>query len=147
MKTPTVDEMQAMFRAHTEAAVNAIVDIMTTGTGAKGEAVRLAAAKEILNRAWGRPAGSKGDKDKAAATAKADPPPAPEWRNKDGKTYQQLYAEKEAENKAAAAAAQQSAPPPAPPPPSRPDSARDPDPTGYVARRALAAGPGTATRS
>jgi hypothetical protein len=94
MKAPTVDEMRDMFRLHTAAAVKVIVDIMTNGSGAKGEAVRLAAAKEILNRGWGRPAGPK-DKDKDKDTAPADPRPV--WRSPDGKTFEQVYAEKAAE--------------------------------------------------
>lgn len=153
MKTPTIDEMRDMFRAHTEAAVKVIVDIMTNGTGAKGEATRLAAAKEILNRGWGRPTTYK-DKDA--------PPPEDPWRSLDGKTYQQVYAEKEAEvaaQKAAAAAAapepqalppaaERSASPAAPAPVLAPPSpARHPDPTGYLARRALFSGPAPAAAS
>jgi hypothetical protein len=142
MKTPTLDEMRTMFRAHTEAALNVIVDIMTNGTGAKGEAIRLAAAKEVLNRGWGRPTTHK-EKGKDAPDADAQP----EWRNRDGKTYEQLYDEKAAEvaAEAAAAAAAAATPPepePAPPAPAAAAThvappARPADPTGYIARRAL----------
>lgn len=146
MKTPTPDEMRAMFRVHTEAALNVIVDIMTNGTGAKGEAIRLAAAKEVLNRGWGRPTTHK---DKEAADADAQP----EWRNREGKTYEQLYREKAAEVAAEAAARAAATSPevaalkpePAPTPPgvapspaaATRQSDRQTDPTGYIARRAL----------
>ncbi len=147
MKTPTVDEMHAMFRAHTQAALNVIVEIMTHGTGEKGEATRLAAAKEVLNRGWGRPTTHK---DAPDGEKKPDP-----WRSTDGKTYEQLYAEEAAKVAARAAAA-----PPAPAAAAQPSSAaatpaspaaqpastatppgRDPDPTGTIARRALWSGP------
>jgi hypothetical protein len=115
MKAPTVEEMRDLFRVHTAAAVKVIVDIMTSGSGAKGEAVRLAAAKEILNRGWGRPAGHK-DKEKDAPVD-----PRPVWRSPDGKTFEQLYAEKAAEVLAAvkppAAALGNGAIAPPPPPP------------------------------
>ena len=55
MTAPSYEQMQGMFRAHTEAALKVIVEIMT-GSGGKGDAVRLSAAKEILSRAWGKPA-------------------------------------------------------------------------------------------
>ncbi len=154
MHSPTVDEMRAMFRAHTEAALKVIVEIMTTGTGAKGETVRLAAAKEILSRGWGRPPSYKDmDPDKGAK-----PDARPVWRSPDGKTYAEVYAEKAAEVAAeeAAAAKRRAAPEPVPPPASAPPSsvppaslppasaARDPDPTGYIARRALFSGPASA---
>lgn len=147
-----------MFRAHTEAALNVIVDIMTNGTGAKGEAIRLAAAKEVLNRGWGRPTSHK-EKDKDAADADA----RPEWRNREGKTYQQVYDEKAAEVAAEAAAraaagvspepaaaaspeAQPAPPAPAAAPTQAPP-ARPADPTGYIARRALwSASPPPATQ-
>lgn len=135
MKSPTVDEMRAMFRAHTEAALKVIVEIMTTGTGAKGESVRLAAAKEILNRGWGRPPSHK---DMAK-----DMPREDSWRSPDGKTYAQLYAEKAAEvaaEEAAEAVKQAAAPEPAASAPSA-APARHPDPTGYIAKRALFSAP------
>jgi hypothetical protein len=145
MHSPTVDEMRAMFRAHTEAALKVIVEIMTTGTGAKGETVRLAAAKEILSRGWGRPPSYKDmDPDKGAK-----PDARPVWRSPDGKTYAEVYAEKAAEVAAeeAAAAKRSAAPEPVPPPASAlppASAARDPDPTGYIARRALFSGPASA---
>lgn len=143
MKTPTPGEMRAMFRVHTEAALNVIVDIMANGTGAKGEAIRLAAAKEVLNRGWGRPTTHK-EKDAADADAQ------PEWRNREGKAYEQLYQEKAAEvaaeaaARAAATSAEVAAPKPEPAP-TTPGVAPSPaaatsrqsDPTGYMARRAL----------
>ena len=139
MTTPTIDEMRTMFRAHTEAALKVIVEIMTTGTGAKGESVRLAAAKEILNRGWGRATSYK-EKDEAKADSR------PEWRSTEGKTYAQVYAEKAAEV-AAEEAAKQAAVPPPDLPVSEPASSpppRNPDPTGYIARRALFSAPAPA---
>lgn len=140
MKTPALDEMQQMFRVHTEAALKVIVDIMTNGTGAKGEAVRLAAAKEVLNRGWGRPTTYK-DKDKNPDTAEE----RPVWRNRDGKTYAELYVEKAAEvaaQQAAAAAAEPASPKPEASPAAKPATpTRNPDSTGYLARRA----PGSAS--
>jgi len=156
MTAPSYEQMQGMFRAHTEAALKVIVEIMTTGTGAKGESVRLAAAKEILSRGWGRPPSYKDmDRDK---DEEAKPARRPEWRSPDGKTYAQLYAEKAAEVAAEEAEAAKraatpeppvtappsaSAPPASAPPASVPSArpARDPDPTGYIARRALVSGP------
>ena len=132
MKTPTVDEMRDMFRVHTEAALKVIVEIMATGTGAKGETVRLAAAKEILNRGWGRPTTYK----------EKEPPKEDPWRSPDGKTYAQLYAEKAAEvaadeaAKAAAAAAE-----PASASLAVTATSRHADPTGYIAKRALFSAP------
>lgn len=55
MPAPSYEQMQDLFRAHTEAALKVIVEIMN-GSGGKGDAVRLSAAKEILSRAWGKPA-------------------------------------------------------------------------------------------
>jgi hypothetical protein len=55
MTAPSFEQMQDMFRAHTAAALKVIVEIMN-GSGGKGDAVRLSAAKEILSRAWGKPA-------------------------------------------------------------------------------------------
>jgi hypothetical protein len=152
MQTPTVDEMRAMFRAHTEAALKVIVEIMTTGSGAKGESVRLAAAKEILNRGWGRATSYK-EKDKDDGPAKADR--RPEWRSREGKTYAQVYAEKAAEvaaeEAAKRAAAAASPEPPAtaqpdagPASPPRGTDPTGPDPTGYIAKRALFSAPAPA---
>lgn len=66
---PSHEQMQDMFRAHTDAALKVIVEIMN-GSGGKGDAVRLSAAKEILNRAWGKPMADKKAADKKTADKK-----------------------------------------------------------------------------
>ncbi len=153
MKTPNYQQMQDMFRAHTEAAVKVIVEIMN-GSGGKGDAVRLSAAKEILTRGWGKPAGQ----DKKAKLPPAD---SPEYHNK---ALTQIVAEEAAAEGRdppwdAALAAQSAAelpraaetvkaPAAAPPvPPPAVQAARADDPTGYKARRALWSAPANAAKS
>jgi hypothetical protein len=135
---PTYDEMRDMFRAHTAAAVKVIVDIMS-GAGGKGDAVRLSAAKEILNRGWGKPEAEKAKKGKETP---------PDYR---GKALTQIVAEE------AAAAGRdppwgKTPPPPVPRDPAPVETApapplppapppRDNDPTGYRAKRALWSAP------
>src|SRR5574343_546553 len=45
--------LRRLVRVHTEDAINTIVEIMKTSDD---ESARLAAAKDILDRGWGRPA-------------------------------------------------------------------------------------------
>lgn len=150
---PTYEQMRDMFRAHTEAAVKVIVDIMS-GSGGKGDAVRLSAAKEVLTRGWGKPAGQE-------KKIKLPPQENPEYR---GKALTQIVADEAAAEgrdppwgkavpaerpmaPATAAAAPPSAPPADAAPPVSPPlapavaAARADDPTGYKARRALWSGP------
>lgn len=152
--TPTYEQMRDMFRAHTEAAVKVIVDIMS-GSGGKGDAVRLSAAKEVLTRGWGKPAGQE-------KKIKLPPQENPEYRNK---ALTEIVAEEAAaegrdppwgkavpaERPVAptpTAATSPSAPPadiaPALGPvlaPAVAAAGRADDPTGYKARRALWSGP------
>ena len=149
MATPDYAQMREMFRTHTEMAVKVIVDIMS-GSGGKGDAVRLSAAKEILNRGWGKP---EPERKKAKD---AEPPP-----NYQGKALTQIVEEEahalgkpppwdtspppEATAAPApadepAAAAPAASPPAIPLPPPRVD-----DPTGYRAKRALWSAPAAKT--
>jgi hypothetical protein len=164
--TPTYEQMRDMFRAHTEAAVKMIVDIMS-GNGGKGDAVRLSAAKEILTRGWGKPGGQE-------KKIKLPPQENPEYR---GKALTQIVADEAAAEGRdppwgkAVPAERPAAPPPsapsadvpaAPKPPTAATAAASPpplppaampaarshdDPTGYKARRALWSGPAGAGKN
>ena len=146
MATPDYEQMREMFRAHTAAAVKVIVDIMS-GSGGKGDAVRLSAAKEVLNRGWGKP---EPERKKAKDR---EPPP-----NYAGKALTQIVSEE------AAAAGKEppwvtpppsGSPPRQPAPPQSPVAAPAPaekiaappggDPTGYRAKRALWSAPAATT--
>lgn len=165
MATPSYEQMRDMFRAHTEAAVKVIVDIMS-GSGGKGDAVRLSAAKEVLTRGWGKPAGQE-------KKVKLPPQENPDYRNK---PLTQIVAEEAAAegrdppwgkavpaerpapppsvptaDVAAAASASKPATPAPAPTPALPRAAvaaaHHDDPTGYRARRALWSGPASAAKS
>lgn len=150
---PTYEQMRDMFRAHTEAAVKTIVEIMG-GSGGKGDAVRLSAAKEILTRGWGKPGGQ----EKKEKEPKLAPKDNPAYR---GKALTQIVAEEAAaegrdppwgkavpgersdEPRPSRVIPPAPATPPVPPlPPAA--AARNDDPSGYKARRALWSGPPTA---
>lgn len=53
-KDPERDKLRQMARTHTEAALNTVVDIMNDTTAKPG--IRLKAAQEVLDRAWGKAA-------------------------------------------------------------------------------------------
>ena len=160
MATPNYEQMREMFRAHTEAAVKTIVDIMS-GSGGKGDAVRLSAAKEVLTRGWGKPGGQ----EKKEKEPKLAPKDNPAYR---GKALTQIVAEEAAAEGRdppwgkAVPAERPAEPEPSEPParaPSAPPAAaaasvspplpqsvvaaaaRADDPTGYKARRALWSAP------
>lgn len=164
MKTPSYEEMQGLFRAHTEAAVKVIVEIMN-GSGGKGDAVRLSAAKEVLTRGWGKPAGQEKKqklppaKDPAyqgkaltqiaaeEAEAAGVPPPWGDAVPGETKPGAPLSSEPATASPAAASAPRVPPVPALPPAVTAAAAARADDPTGYKARRALWSGPPPAGKS
>jgi len=62
-KTPS--QIQSLAQAHTEAAINALVDVVTSDEAS--DASRVAAANALLDRGWGKPSVIAGEDEAVSA--------------------------------------------------------------------------------